>query len=338
MVYIKDIAKACKVSTATVSKALNDQPDISESTKEYIKTVAAEMGYMSNSAARALKTGRSNNIGVLFDDDQNRGLSHEFFSTLLESIKSEAEKNGYDVTFISSGRKMSYLQHCMYRGFDGVIIANTEFDSPRAQELMESDFPVVTVDYESDHIVSVMSDNETGGRVIMRHVCDMGHRNIGVILGDLTDVTRKRLRGMLGVCEELGLEIPPCNIKEARFHDSSLTYFATQELLRLSDRPTCIIFQDDYSYIGGLNAIHDAGLSIPEDISTVGYDGIGLSRIISPRLVTYYQDTVTMGKRAVELLISKIEGNKPEKTAYEVRGHLLDGGSVRRITAAEEHR
>lgn len=329
MVHIKDIAEACNVSRATVSKALNDQSDISVATKERIKAIAEEMGYMSNSVARALKTGKTNNIGVLFIDEQNRGLSHEYFSTMLESIKSNAEARGYDITFISSARGMSYLQHCQYRSVDGVIIANINYKDSRVKELIDSDIPVVTIDYDFGDKVSIMSDNEDGGRSIIEYAYEMGHREFGIIHGELTKVTEKRLKGITEFCKEQGIEIPVGNIKAAKFHDSQTTYFATQELLRLPVRPTCIIFPDDYSYIGGLNAIHDAGLSIPGDISTIGYDGIELSRIVSPRLVTYYQDTAKIGRLAVEKLIERIDNPDAErKETVMVSGYLLSGGSV----------
>ena len=123
MVSMKDIALRCGVSVATVSKALNGQPDIGEETRARIAATAKEMGYMTNSAARALKTNRTYNLGVLFVDERRSGLTHEYFSAMLESFKVEAENHGYDITFINhnvGGRSTSYLQHCLYRGVDGV--------------------------------------------------------------------------------------------------------------------------------------------------------------------------------------------------------------------------
>ncbi|MFR5382211.1 MAG: LacI family DNA-binding transcriptional regulator, partial [Oscillospiraceae bacterium] len=117
MVSMKDIAKACGVSVATVSKALSGQPDIGEQTRELICRTADSLGYMTNSAARALKTNRTYNIGVLFVDERRSGLAHEYFSAVLESLKVEAEANGYDITFINRnvGKKATtYLQHCQY--------------------------------------------------------------------------------------------------------------------------------------------------------------------------------------------------------------------------------
>ena len=308
MVHIKDIAQYCNVSPATVSKALNDHSDISEATKLRVRAAAKELGYMTNSAARALKTGKTNNIGVLFVDEQNRGLSHEFFSTMLESIKANAEAQGYDITFINSGRSMSFLQHCKYRGVDGVVIANMNYEDPRVKELVSTDIPVVIIDHDFKEKVSIMSDNEMGGRSVMQYAYEMGHRNFGIIHGELTDVTQKRLKGMFDFCEEKGITIPKCNIKAAKFHDSTLTYFATQELLGLANRPTCIFFPDDYSCIGGINAIYHAGLTIPEDISIIGYDDTR-QRIYNNRVVasigSFIDDQVSIG---MAMLMKRVTG------------------------------
>ena len=104
MVSMKDISIACGVSVATVSKALNDHSDIGEETKNRIRKVAKEMGYYPNSMARALKTNRTYNIGVLFVDDAQSGLTHDFFSYVLDSFKRTVEESGYDITFINSSK------------------------------------------------------------------------------------------------------------------------------------------------------------------------------------------------------------------------------------------
>ena len=138
MASIKDIAKACGVSVATVSKALNGHNDISQATKEKVREAARQIGYMPNSAARALKTNRTYNLGVLFVDEAQSGLTHEFFAAVLDSFKRHAEGRGYDITFINHNighGHSSYLEHCRYRGVDGVIAACIKFDDPEVIEL-----------------------------------------------------------------------------------------------------------------------------------------------------------------------------------------------------------
>ena len=136
MVSMKDIAKLCGVSVATVSKALNDYSDVGEATKARIRAVAEEHGYFPNSSARALKTNRTYNLGVLFVDEAHSGLTHDFFASVLESFKVRAESRGYDITFVNgnaSNRRMSYYEHCRYRGVDGAVIACIDFYNPEVQ-------------------------------------------------------------------------------------------------------------------------------------------------------------------------------------------------------------
>ena len=178
MVSMKDIAKACDVSVATVSKALSGQQDIGEETRKRIARKAEELGYMANASARALKTNRTYNIGVLFVDPMHGGLAHEFFSGVLDGIREEAEKNGYDITFINSSvgkRPSTYLQHCLYRGVDGVVIATADFADPMVLELVNSDLPVVPIDHMFNDHASVISDNLRGMDALVRYVVSMGH-------------------------------------------------------------------------------------------------------------------------------------------------------------------
>ena len=149
MVSLKDIAKECGVSTATVSKALNGQHDIGEETKARVRETAERMGYFPNAAARALKTNRSYNVGVLFQEEAGSGLTHEYFSGVLNGIKVQVEKMGYDVTFINNSygvKKTSFFEHCRYRNFEGIVIVCADFASQGVLELMNSAFPVVTID------------------------------------------------------------------------------------------------------------------------------------------------------------------------------------------------
>ena len=334
MVSMKDIALRCGVSVATVSKALNGQPDIGEETRRRVEAVAREMGYLTNAAARALKTNRTYHLGVLFVDERRSGLAHEYFSTMLESFKVEAESRGYDITFINhnaGGKRSTYLQHCLYRGVDGVVIACVDFSDPQVMELVDSGLPLVTIDHVFNNRLAVMSDNVTGVEELVRYVHGRGHRKIAFLHGEDTTVTRNRLTGFYRACEELELEIPPAYIRECVYHDPDRTGEATRQLLQLEEPPTCILFPDDYSYIGGLNVITELGLKVPEDISAVGYDGIHLAKVL--HLTTYNQNAIQIGAAAAAQLISLIE--RPKTTLIDrvmIRGHLQEGTSVKHLT------
>ena len=333
MVSMKDIAQHCGVSVATVSKALNGQRDIGEDTRARICAVAEELGYMTNSVARALKTNRTYNLGVLFVDERRSGLAHEYFSSMLESFKVEAENHGYDITFINhnvGGKTTSYLQHCLYRGVDGVIIACVDFTNPQVRELVDSGIPLVTVDHIFNNRLAVVSDNVIGLEELVRYVHSRGHRKIAFLHGERTTVTQNRLTGFYRACEALNLEIPEEYIRECVYHDPDRCAAATRELLNLPERPTCIMFPDDFSYIGGMNVLNEMGLRIPEDISVVGYDGIHLAKVLN--LTTYSQNAEKIGATAAERLISLIE--HPKTTLIDrimVPGELLEGTTVKDI-------
>ena len=335
MTSLKDIAEQCGVSVATVSKALNGHQDVGEDTRRKVRQKAEELGYTTNAAARALKTKRSYDIGVLFVDPQHSGLAHEFFSNVLDGIRAEAEQNGYDITFINCniGRQpTTYLQHCLYRGVDGVVIASADFKDPMVLELVNSSLPVVTLDHVFNDHIAVMSDNIRGMEELVRYVVSRGHRRLAFLHGEKTSVTVNRLAGFHRTCEELEIPVREEWIRESAFHDSGSCFRITKEILALPEKPSCIFFPDDFSAVGGLNAIAEAGLRVPEDISVVGYDGIPLSRIMRPVLSTWRQDTTGLGRTAAEKLIGLIE--RPRTAIFDrivVKGSLQEGGTVARI-------
>ncbi len=336
MVSMKDISIRCQVSVATVSKALNNRGDISEETKERICRVAKELGYLPNSSARALKTNRTYNIGVLFVDKSNCGLTHPYFSHVLDSFRRGAEEKGYDITFISqhAGKNiLSYYEHSKYRGVDGVVIACVDFEEAEVQELLGGEIPVVTIDYTFDNRMSVSSDNVLGMRKIVEHLIEMGHRKIAYIHGEESRITESRLNSFYHTMEKFGVEIQEEYIWEGVYRDPNSSAKITEELLLLSNRPTCIIYPDDVSCVGGLNAIQSKGLSVPNDISVVGYDGQNVAQLIEPRLTTYKQNTEQIGRMAAQKLIQLIE--QPKSTLIErivAQGELVQGKSVKRLS------
>lgn len=337
MVSLKDISAACGVSIATVSKALNNHNDISVETKEYIKKVSESLGYYPNSAAKALKTNRTYSIGMLFVDDAMSGLTHDFFSNILDSFKRAAEAKGYDITFINSNKtrpnRMSYLAHTRYRGFDGVCIACVNFYDPEVIELVRSDIPVVTIDHMFNNRTAVLSDNVTGMRDLLQYAYNKGHRKIAYIHGAESAVTHSRVSSFFKTADELGLVIPDEYVKEAPYRSTDETQKKTDELLDLSNPPTCILYPDDFSAFGGINAINNRGLSIPDDISIAGYDGIRIARHIEPQFTTIRQDTEKMGNMAATELIDQIE--HPKTTLVKqiiVEGSVYPGKTIRDIS------
>jgi LacI family transcriptional regulator len=337
MANIKDIAIQCGLSVSTVSKALNSYSDVSKETRERVLKAAQENGYFPNSIARALKTNRTYNIGMLFVDEAQSGLKHDYFAAVLDSFKVEAEKHYYDITFINhniniGNRPMTFLEHCKYRNFDGVCIACIEFQQPEVVELVNSSLPVVTIDHLFNNHTSINSANVQGMHELVEYIYSMGHRKIAYVYGEKSAVSEQRLTSFCKTLLNLGIDVLPEYLMSAAYHDPGATKQCVKKLLSLPDRPTCIIMPDDYAALGGIEAIEAAGLRIPEDVSIAGYDGIALSQVIKPRLTTLEQDTTMLGREAARRLIEQIEN--PLTTITEnvtVTGKLIEGKSVARV-------
>lgn len=333
MVSMKEIAAACGVSVATVSKALSDHHDIGEKTKQQVRETADRLGYLPNLSARYLKTNRSYNIGVLFEDAAQSGLTHDFFSGVLENLKITAESRGYDITFLNTtSTDMSYVERAQYRGFDGVAIACSDFSDPKVQELLGSSVRVVTVDYIADNRTAVVSDNIDGMTQLMNYILTQGHRRIAYIHGDEGRVTRQRLASYYRCMEEHGESVREEYVQPALYRNRELAFEKTEELLFMKEPPTCILYPDDVAAFGGMNAIRARGLRVPEDISVAGYDGIRALQYSEPALTTIRQDMQALGRLAAESLISEIE--RPMMTApviHTVRSTLLEGKTVKKL-------
>lgn len=332
MTTIKDISRACGVSPATVSKALNGYSEISRETVDLIRRTAREMHYMPDSAARLLKTNISHNIGVLFEDETMSGLTHEYFSMILNSSKREAEKLGYDITFISrriGEHEMSFLEHCRYRRCDGVLVACVDFESAPVVELVKSEIPIVTIDYSFNDVSCVLSDNMEGMEQLTEYLILRGHRQIAFIHGEDTSVTGKRLNGYYRALERHGIPIRDEYVRAGRYHVPQLAGELTGELLDLPDPPTAIMYPDDFSYLGGVFEISHRGMKVPEDVSVTGFDGIRLATVMDPALTTWQQNADEIGRRSVQKLVETIEHRRTARAEQiNVAGKLLEGYSV----------
>ncbi|MFA5657936.1 MAG: LacI family DNA-binding transcriptional regulator [Oscillospiraceae bacterium] len=335
LVSLKDISVQCGVSIATVSKALNNHKDVSAATKEKIHRIAKEMGYFPNSQARALKTNRTYNLGVMFLDEADSGLTHDFFSEVLNSFKKEAEYSGYDITFINKdigGHKMSFYEHCRYRNVDGVLIACIDFKDPDVYEVVNGEIPVVTIDHTFDGHSCVLSDNRQGIKALFDYVYKMGHRKIALIQGNKSSVSDNRLIGFYKALSDYNIPADNNYIVSGEFHNIEMTVALTKQLINLPDPPTCIFMPDDISAVGGMRAIEECGLKIPDDISIVGYDGIRLTQFLKPPLTTYKQDTEAIGIQAARQLIALVEN---QQTVFAesavITGRLEINESVKNI-------
>ena len=332
MVTLKDIARECKVSFSTVSKALKGSSEISIETTDFIKKKAQEMGYHPNIAARSLRTNRTYDIGVIFEDKTGAGFQHQYFATIISGIQKVAFQKGYEMTFVGgdSTKNYDYYSHALARNYDGLAILSCDFTSSGITGLVKSEIPTVSLDYfyDLDH-AAVMSDYTAGINELLEYVISMGHKKIAMIHGEKTWVTDERIQAFNKVCKAHGIDVPAEYFAEGLYHDPVTSSAATEVFLSLPEPPTCIFYPDDYAALGGIRELTSRGLTPGKDISIVGYDGIALTSMMIPPLTTYEQNGETIGRVMAEALINKIENPENFEPKKEmITGRLIKGGTV----------
>ena len=330
MVRLKDIADVCGVSVATVSRALNGLTNGSKERTAFIRQTAQDMGYYPNVAAKTLKTSRSYNLGILYEDRMN----HEYFSSLIDDLRRVADAKGYDLTFLGrrdrNGSGNSYYEHARQRSLDGVIVLQADYEDPGIIRLASGSIPTVIIDHVYEGCDCVLSDNRTSVEQLIRYAWNLGHRRIAFIQGEKGAVSRERLAGFYKVCAELGIRVPVAYVREGHFHDPADTTRIIGELLRLEEKPTCILCPDDSSCLGALWLLAARGITVPDDVSLVGYDGLRMSRMMHPCLTTFRQDTARIAEEAFNLILDAItdpENHVPRQVT--VSGMLIEGETLR---------
>lgn len=325
MVTIKDISKIAGCSPTTVSKSLNDYQEIPKVTRDRIKKIALEIGYVPNSSARSLKTKKSWTIGVIFDEISGVGLKHPFFSSILESFRKEAEKVGYDIMFISrslGGKKANYFEHSTMKRVEAILVLCAPFNSPDMQQIFASSIPNVVIDYLGNTTTTITSSIDNSVREALLHLKELGHKNIAHIYGsDVTFVGRERKRVFIDSMKQIELDVRPEYLISGEYFSRAEGYYAMNQLLALKEIPTAVFCASDMMAVGAIEAIQEKGLQVPTDISVIGFDGIEMSQMFKPKLSTIQQDTEQMGILAANLLFKMIESyKKPE----EANIHYVD--------------
>lgn len=334
MVTIKDISKRSGYSISTVSKVINNYPDIPNSTREVIIKLMEEMRYVPNSTARSLKTSRSYTIGIIFEEVTQQGLQHPLFSKILESFKAVVEDKGYDILFLAKNMGLqngSYYEHSIRKQVDAILVLCADFNNPSMIELYESEFPIVVIDYNVENALTVTSNNESGAKLAIDHLVQLGHRNIAHIYGDPeTFIGGIRKLAVEVALSQHGITLP----QEYEFNGSKYSkdegYEGMKELLELSTPPTAVFCASDLMAIGAIQAARDSGLRVPEDISVIGFDGIDIGQMITPRLTTVRQNTTLMGEIAAQSILDMVEQteNKRKAETVSVATELLAGEST----------
>lgn len=307
---IYELATKSGFSVSTVSKALNHTGRISEATRQKILTIASELNYIPSYHAKALSLNKSWIIGIIYSDNLGIGFSHPHFSVILEGFKQEAEKEGYEITFINrnmGNRSMTYLEFCQYRQVEGVFIVNYYSLSKQVPQLIESGLPLVSADAGFDHIPTVTSNDLLGGVLATQYLYDLGHRKIDHIAGpSYTISAQQRKKGFMQVLSEHQDIIS--HIYEANNYSIEDGYHQGLKIIEKNDLPTAIFVAGDWMALGVIQAFKEHHISVPEDISIIGYDDLEFLKYSQPSLTTVSQNKLEIGKRAAQYLIQQING------------------------------
>jgi LacI family transcriptional regulator len=329
---IGDVAAEAGVSVATVSKVINGRWGVSESTSERVRAVIDELGYESSLVARSLRSRRTDVIAVLVVDVE------PFSAELLKGAARAIRDTGYElVVFSGCGRaddqvgwERRYLSRVSGTLCDGAILVTPSSVDPNQGA------PVVAVDHNvgSPDLPSVDSDNLSGAVAATEYLLGLGHRRIG-FLGGRPDLESARLRerGYRRALRAAGIGTDRVLIANGGFQPDTAEE-AARALLTTAERPTAIFAANDVSAIATMAAARGLGLSIPEDLSLIGFDNVPESALCQPPLTTIEQPIQRMGLEAVELLIGLIERRQDLVTHRMLPTRLVVRGSCRPLGGA----
>lgn len=334
MSTIYDIAKKAGVSPSTVSKVINDYGAIPEGTKKRVRQVMEEMNYIPNVSARSLSKGKSRNIGILaYFGMRISPFKHSLFTEILDSFQTEVNLKNYELLFVSNsldGKDGTFLKNCIARDVAGVLLFG-DFENPEMVEVIESNIPKVAFDYEGEVMNSVQSDNYAKMKEMTAYLLSLGHRNIVFVHGEASGFTSKRTQGFRDAFFDAGIPFDESMLVENPYLDLESLNGLIRSILKRKNRPTAIMFPDDYSAIAGIKILRQLGLSCPKDISVTGFDGLPVSQMVTPSLTTIKQDTVTIGKTLADMLIHVMRYANSEIRHLEIPAELIKGESVRSL-------
>ena len=327
---IGEIARRARVSTATVSRTLNQSGAVRPETARKVWRAAAALNYYPNSHARALVSGRSRLLGLIVSD-----ITNPFFPELVHSFEALATEHKYDVIITSTNYQTAYMTNCvrrmLERKVDGVAMMTSEMDMGLIKELARRGVPLVFLDVGrvGPRMSHVLIDYAKGIRQAVDHVVDLGHRRVGFITGPLDlHSARTRRQAFLDGMRAHGMRPEPRLVAEGT-HTAEGGQQVMTALLKQIKRPTAVMCSNDWTAIGALHAIDAAGLRVPEDISLVGFDDIPLASYTSPPLTSVRMSAGDVGSTAFDALFRLIGGERLEGDVYQVRTQLV----VRQSTA-----
>ena len=332
---IKDLAKLSGYSLGTVSRVLNNQPNVSEQARRTILALVEQHGFERNTSAQLLKQQRSNTVLIMI-----KGTSNEMFAAMVEQLQSLFAQTDHPViaNFIDEddNEVRKALQLCRERKPSGVMFLGGNNQNFRSDfEKIRVPSVVVTNDARDlgfSNLSSVSTDDCKGAACAVEYLLRSGHRNIAVLGGDraISDTSAKRYEGCVEAFRKNGLTFDDETMYYTGRYSYESGYSGMKQALARGKRPTAVFAMADVIAIGAIRALFDEGLRVPEDISVIGYDGLRIGDFYVPKLTTIVQSVELLAQRSFELLISCMQGEKAQHLTVPFT--LLDRQSVRQIT------
>lgn len=310
-VTMEDIAERADVSINTVSRALNDKPDINEQTKEEILRIADKLNYQPNRLAQGLRSSETSTLGVIVADIQN-----PFFSALLKGVEKAAREEGYSIivqdTDENYENEQSAVQTILAEQVDGLLITPVQTNNQTMIELEQSDLPFVLLGRHFDNLDThyVVTDDVQGAKTATDHLIERGHKRIAIINGPThISSSRERLEGYQSAMVEHDL-----SIRESLVLKGNVTmedgYETGKKIISASPSPTAVLCYSDFVAMGVIKAARGAGWKIPGDLAVVGYDDVLFSTCLEVPLTTVRIPKKKLGKRAFQVLKGLIDGRE----------------------------
>ena len=313
---IKDISKIANVSMMTVSRVINNEKHVKKETKENVLNIIKQYGYEPNYFAQNIKTGKSNTIGLIIGDIEN-----PFYSRLAKGVINVAETSNYNVIVCNSnynpklGEK--YLNMLIKKGVDGILIATIDVSNEAINNLNKRNIPYVLVTRKSEEENGnyFIADDYLGGRMASEYLIKLGHKKIFFLRSADVLGANERLRAFKDTMKENGIFLDESYISKI-LTNAEDAYSATIEFIEenRSKEFTALIGGNDFIAMGAMDAIIDEGLSIPKDLSLIGYDNLWVTKILKVALTTIRQPKMQFGQMSTERLLEMIKN--PELKKY----------------------
>jgi LacI family transcriptional regulator len=319
---IKDVAALAQVGIATVSRALNDDPEIAQATKQRVLQACATLGYKRSSIARSLVRGKTENIGVALMSRHAPVILNPFYAVVTGGIEEVLDAADYHLLLCSLKRNEELLKLAQEGRVDGLLVVGCDIADHVLEQLKDIRVPIVLVDHHFPGLPSVMTDHQEGARSAVRHLIEQGRKRIAFVSENLKNPNfRQRLTGYQEALAEADLAYDD-RLIAAGGNTWEGGYYAMRKILAHTAPPDAVLGANDPAAISAMRALREVGLAIPEDVAMVGFDDLHLCAQTSPPLSSVRVDKQGLGRVGAELLLGCLRG-EPAPNHTVLKSHLV---------------